>query len=240
MIARQVFWLYNLATLTTRRERGQADPAGQVAAEVRAILATGPAVLGINEAVGHDLPQVPGYRLVRDRSSESRANIAAYQRSDVAGLRARWHDLRQTWSRTQHAGQHPPRSFVSFRTGGCRTVVAHQAPKGTDNTVAAQEEGVVVLSGLLVTRPPGRPALVIMDANRRRGEAGPGPSSLADRVGGQVVGDRIDCAVVTGDADVEDVDYVSRVGAVRLRSDHPHALRFTLAADERWWRSPGE
>lgn len=240
MSVAQAFWLYNLATLTTRRARGQTDPEAQVTAELRAILATGPAVLGLNEAVGHELPQVPGYRLLRDRSTESRANIAAYQRSDLPLTRVRWHDLRATWSRTQHPGQHPPRSFVSFRTGRCRTVVAHQAPKGTDNTVAAQEEGIAVLTTLLDVEPVGRPALVLMDANRRRGETGPGPTALADRVGGQVVGDRIDCCVVTGDVAVEDVEYVAQVGEVRLRSDHPHALRLTLTADQRWWRAvPG-
>lgn len=243
-VVQQDYWLYNLATLTTRRERGQRRPVDQVAAEIRAILSTGPAVLGLNEAVGHALPHVRGYQQVRDRTTESRANIAAYVRRDVPLTNVRWHDLEETWSRTQHDGQHPPRSFVSFHAGGCKVAVAHQAPKGTDNTIAAQTEGITVLAEVLDTKTVGRPALVLMDANRRRRETGPGPAVLARRLGGRVVGDRIDCAVVAGDVRVVEHRYVRRIRVdgrtVRLRSDHPHALRFTFATDARWLRAPQE
>lgn len=203
------------------------DPA-QVEREIRALLRSRPNVLGLCETVGYDLPRVKGYRLVRDRSNESRANIAAYVRDDEA-FGYLWLDMRQTWSRTQHPGQHPPRSILVLLVDDVRLAVCHLPPKFTDNTLKGQWECIEVLSRALAR---GRVAVGIGDFNRRAVEPGPSPRVLARRLGGVVATkNRIDTAVVR-DAVVKKARYVTRVRAglrwLRLRSDHKHALRLTL------------
>lgn len=226
---------YNLATLQTRREKGQSDPAKQVRREVAGLLSMKPAVLGLAEAVGHNLPAMEGYRLIRDRSVPGRANIAAYVRRTPAYdiTRHRWIDLKETWPRRQHPGAHDPRSFLSLWLGGVKVIVAHQAPRGSD-TWDAQLEGVNVLEDLMDTRVATRPVVTLADWNRRRGESGPGPSTVAARVGGKVIGRKIDAAVVTDVKKVSGVRYVHRAGGVALLSDHPHALTLTVHVASGW------
>ena len=210
--------------------------------EVKALLHDKPAVLGLSEAIGWNLPQVPGYRLTRNLGRPGRANIAAYVRTDlkVPQWRIRWHDMRQTWGRTEHDGEHPPRSWLEMYIEGVQVIVGHQPPKFTDNVELSQQEGINLLRTRMSpwTRPTwagvvgkkhelARPRVVLADFNRGPHEDGPGPKALAERIGGEVVGDRIDAAVVRNGKPVG-VCYVGQPAGVRLGSDHPEAFSFTL------------
>ena len=220
-------------------------PAWAARREIRALLHDRPAVLGLSEAVGWPLPQIDGYRLIRNLGRPGRANIAAYVRADLKAprWRMRWHDLRQTWSRTQHPGTHPPRSWLEMQVEGVQVIVGHQPPKFTDNVIASQQEGINLLRTRMGpwTRPTwkwvvgkkrelARPRVVLADFNRRAHEEGPGPTPLAERIGGEVVGARIDCAVVRNGKAAQ-VCYIGQPAGVRLMSDHPEALSFTLVVD---------
>lgn len=209
----------------------------QVRREIRALLVAEPLVLGLCEGVGYDLVEVPGYDLVRDRSTASRANIAAYVRRGKL-RNERWHDMHETWHRTEHPGVHEARSWLELRVGKTQVIVGHQPPKFTSNTEKAQAEGIAFLTGRMAPwtranwtkkgnkeRALGRPRVVLMDANRRPNEGGPGPTQLARQIDGQVVGTSIDLAVVRG-GKVSRVRYVKQPAGVLLRSDHPDALTF--------------
>lgn len=221
-------WFYNL-----RVGRNQ----DQVDREIHALLAKRPEVLGLCEAVGYDFPRVHGYRLIRDRSAESRANIAAYVRSDLTVRKERWLDLKQTWNRTDHPGKHPPRSILVMLVDGVQVLVVHVPPRGTSNVVPAQQECIDALTaamapwrGLKVWHQFAklRPRIAIGDFNRRAVESGPSPRTLADRIGGAVAnGRRIDTAVVRR-VDVDGVAYPHKVDGVVLESDHNHALCLNL------------
>jgi len=215
----------------------------QMAREVRALL-TGPrpAVLGLCEAVGYNLPGVDGWRVYRDTSSKSRANIAAYVKNSLEVHSVQWHDLTETWTRTQYPGTHEPRSILEFRAGPLQVLVAHQPPKGTDNTKAAQQEGIDKLTSRMApwTRADweGRseadkdeavaaPRVVLWDANRKPGESGPGPTSLAGRIDGAPVGSRIDGAVIRAAAALS-YAYPDQVDGCDLCSDHGCAFTFKM------------
>lgn len=213
----------------------------QVARELRALLAAKPLVLGLCEGVGYDLRAVAGYELVRDRSNKSRANVAAYV---AAGHlhNVRWFDMRETWKRTEHEGIHEPRSWIDLTVGDAQVLVGHQPPKFTNNVDKSQGEGIDFLTRRMApwTRETWsrrsakgqkvallRPRVVLMDANRRHNETGPGPAELARRIDGWVVGRAIDLAVVRR-ALATDIEYVTHPNGVVLKSDHPHALTFKL------------
>lgn len=214
----------------------------QVARELRALLTDRPVLLGVCEATGYLLPRFRGYTLLRDTSRPSRANVAAWVREDLY-RHHRWHDLTETWTRTEHPGTHEPRSWLEVSTGrgavGMQTLVGHQPPKGTDNTQAAQAEGIALLERRMTPwRNPGwtgnsslarlRTRLVLMDANRRTGEPGPGPDTLAAAIGGRVVGQGIDCAVVRN-GNPGAARYVRAAAGVTLGSDHERAFTFLVA-----------
>jgi hypothetical protein len=221
----------------------------QVNAEVKALLNVGedkdkrPAFLALCEAVGYDLPTPTGFHLVRDRSTPSRANIAAYVRNDLWGGAVKWFDLKHTWTRTNPgaSGQHEPRSYVRFRVGTMPVFVVHQPPKQVDNAKAAQQEGIDLL--VREMKPDSdasqdnrdRPRFAVGDFNRRKGEEGPGPDMLAGRISGKNECNKIDTVVRRGQGKVEDVTYPVKVGGVVLKSDHGHALRFVVSVPEKWW-----
>lgn len=218
------------------------DPA-QVNKEVNAILDARPALFAVCEAVGYDLPNRNGYTKVRDRSTKSRANVAAYVETSAFGGDIAWHDLTETWSRTNPGatGQHEPRSFPTFKVGAMQAVVHHQPPKQCDNAQAAQQEGIDALAAVMTPKPDAsahqkkRPRLVVADFNLRKNEPGPGPTMLATDIDGAVAGSKIDAAVYRGECVISDVGYPSKFNGVALKSDHGHALRFTLAADADYW-----
>ena len=222
---------FSLAFYNIRVSR---DPA-QVEKELRAILTTWkPGVLGLCEATGYSLPGVEGWVKIRDTTTKSRANVAAYVKTSLDLADIQWHDLKETWSRAQHPGTHEPRSILEFRAGPLQVLVAHQPPKGTDNTQDAQAEGISKLEARLApwtrddwdSKPDDDQAkakektrLVLWDANRWPGESGPGPDQLAQKIGGGVVGSKIDGAVKRK-ATVANVKYQDEAGGCPLKSDH--------------------
>lgn len=222
------YQLYNL-----RVGRAQS----RIRLEIRALLSWNPLVLGLPEAIGYDLENLPGYSLVRDRSNPSRANIAVYVREGHLES-VKWHDMKERWLRTEHPGWHDARSWVELRVDADQVIVGHQPPKGTNNTFDAQMEGINFLTDRMApwtrtdwpdrnseskVRAKERQRIVLADFNRRAGEPGPGPTLLANRIRGGVTGARID-ATVDRQIDVTSHKYVSRVGNVILRSDHKAAL----------------
>lgn len=245
-------WFYNV---------GPGRDEGQVEREVRAMLAfrerpTDPAVaeLRLVEAIGyHPLPTVPGYELIFDRSTEARANVATYVRSDLASDH-RWLDLKGTWPKTDHPGTHAPRSFLNTRVGRCAGVTAHQPPPFTRVELPQlHREGQDALGQLLDPRRResfralarsdqdqalSRPRWVAYDANADRNDADPSPKTLARAIGGQLVGSRIDCVVLRGDVECREFEYLPEVrhdgDLVRFLTDHNHALRYVLRVEERW------
>jgi hypothetical protein len=223
---------------------------GVVAKEIRALLGSGPHVLGLCEATGYNLPGVDGYKLIRDTSTKSRANIAAYVRTDTKTSEKKWHDLKETWTRTQHPGTHEPRSWLEFRLEGCQVIVGHQPPKGTDNVKQSQQEGIDLLTGRMAPwlrddwddKPQDEkddakacPRISLADFNRRSDETGPGPAQLASNVDGHCMGAQIDLAVCRGkDCQTKDVCYVTAPQGVKLKGDHDDALVVKLTVKDRW------
>lgn len=220
--------------------------AKQVAREIRALLAARPQVLGLCETVGYVLPEIPGYTLLRNRKDASHANIAAYVRGHPTNVH--WIPQFETWGRTERPGEHEPRVILEFRTGGIQVLVAHQPPKGTDNVIRSQQEGIDTMVrrmgpwtriGWKMWEPTLRrlallrPRFVIMDANRGPNEEGPGPKQLAEKINGEIVGFRIDLGVVRG-GEVSKPRYFEEVGEVKLHSDHKHAFEFHLSVPDRW------
>lgn len=246
-------WFYNL---------GPGRDEQQVEREIRAMLAYRerpkdplPAELRLVEVVGyHPLPEVRGYRLFADRSTEARRNVATYIREDLARGRDQWVDLRGQWPKTDHPGTHAPRAFQRTRVGRCVGVTAHQPPPFTRRELPKlQREGQGVLTELLdprrreswptATRTEravvlARPRWVAYDANAKRGDPDPSPSTLADAIDGRLVGSRIDCVVLAGDVECREFDYPDRIRhdgeLVHLLTDHHHAFRYVLEVDERW------
>jgi len=84
----------------------------QVTKEIKALLRGKPGVLVLCETVGYDLPSVKGYVLLRDRSTESRANISVYIKKGWYSGKHQWHNQHQVWERTDHPGTHPARSYL--------------------------------------------------------------------------------------------------------------------------------
>jgi hypothetical protein len=219
------------------------DP-NRVDKEIRALLARRPAVLGLCETIGYDLPCPDDYRVIRDRSNKSRANIAAYVKQNLDLSDKKWHDLKETWSRTETTGTHEPRSILEFRAGRLMVWVAHQPPKGTDNTQAAQMEGIDKLTARMApwTREDwddrteadkaaakDQARVVLWDSNRGPNEDGPGPEMLCNRIDGESIGAQIDNAVGRGGSVKcgKDARYLHSVDGVEMKSDHYDAFLFT-------------
>lgn len=215
----------------------------QVTKELRALcdvdapLVDRPALLGLCETTGLNMPAIDGFKLVRDTSRQGRANISAYVRKDLFGGNVHWVDLQTTWSNTQKPGTHWPRSYVVFKVGQMQAVVYHAAPKNADTCKKAQQEGIDSITAQMQPPDPDqpRPRLALADWNRKKDEAGPGPSMLAGNIGGRVAGAKIDAGVWRGDATLDHVEYPTKVNGVTLKSDHGHAYRAQLHADAKWW-----
>lgn len=127
---------------------GPADRPFQIDRELRALAnllnpdpdRRRPKVLGVCEAVGKVLPDtLTPYRLIRDRSTPSRANIALYLLARLHVEAIRWHDLRETWPRTEHPGIHEPRSILRVEVEGWRVLVGHAPPIAPESGKARDE-----------------------------------------------------------------------------------------------------
>lgn len=114
-------WFYNIRVGRDGR---------QVQRELDAMMAApGTIAVMLCEAGGYVFGRRQGFELVRDRSSESRANVAAYVRRGHVRY-ARFVDLRATWRKTEHAGQHAPRSFLVLIIGWRATRPARKWKRG--------------------------------------------------------------------------------------------------------------
>lgn len=104
------------------------------------------------------LPGLPGMDKIRDTSTESRANVAAYVSRTLRfepGSET-WYDRKIEWERTEHdaadesTDNHPARSDLKFYADGHLWGGAHQPPRGIKSTHPphdwvtdeAQQEGV--------------------------------------------------------------------------------------------------
>lgn len=193
-------------------------------AEIKALLSLGLGFLGLCETVGYKLPKIKGYTLIRDTSSASRANVAAYVRTPLYGGKVVWHDLKETWLR-QHANtQHPPRAFFTVRLSvgdeRVRAMVGHFPPKQPHRPDPAQQarawdESKEAFAKVL--RNSKRPIFALADWN---GD----PGVVAAAVdGAHDTGAKIDGAVFR-DIKISDVGYPTHVGDLPLKTDHKHAF----------------
>lgn len=216
-------------------------PDGQVERELVAIARTWrPRRIVIIEAIGNQLPILAGYWLLWDRSRPGRENLAVYvaKRPGRRRPRVRYQDLEATWSNTERAGRHWPRSIMIV-AGVVQLVVWHAPPKGTDNTLPAQIEGVNALVPIVApwrrfgapdrTGPAWRvaklrPRVLAGDFNRTALEDGPGPGTLEREAGMKRAGLGIDLVLYRGGLSATGWHAVERAGDVELRSDHKHAL----------------
>lgn len=220
--------------------------------EIRAILNDAhPAVLGLCETINYpNLPGVEGYKKIRDRSKPGRDNLTAYVKSNLEVSNVQWWDLKEQWTRPKDPpNQHWPRSILEFDCDRLCVWVAHQPPKGTDNTHDAQMEGIDKLENRMAPwkkegyegtpedkeRAKNRARVLLWDANRKPEEDGPGPTMLSHRIGdpATVVGQKIDGAVYRGDEIVghNSKQYVGKYGGVDLKSDHGTAFQFWLCLE---------
>lgn len=214
-----IIYAYNLATGPERKLSSGAAQR-QVFSEVRALLSTRPYAVTLCEAINWTLLPSPGYVLLRDTSTPGRENVAAYVKSS-SYLGHRWVDLKETWPRTDHPGEHPARSILVIRLKSVQLIALHQPPRAAG--AAAMEEGLTAVERIL---KPGflksrfRPRIAIGDYNARCGERF-GPDKLSGRVA--------DChhidTAVTRNVRVSGVTYPTAVNGLKLSSDHNHVLR---------------
>lgn len=196
------------------------------------------AVLGIVEAIGNTLIDLPGFQKIRSTKNRSRLNIAAYVRDDLDISSISWIDLERTWPRTEGPGIHEARSILAMDVEDTQVIVGHQGPPNIPTAAWVQQEGIDELTTLMAPwkragwierqrkhqkAAKAKQRIALADWNRRKGEPGPGPDMLAQRIGGKVIGGRIDAAVVRN-VDVTMYGYPERVAGTRLLSDHGHAF----------------
>jgi hypothetical protein len=212
-------------------------------AELHAIASTGPKVIGLCETVGWgSLPNLVGYRKVRNRETAGRSNIAAYVRADLDfgdGDDVRWHDLNVTWARTEHPGQHDPRSLLELNIEGDQWLIGHHPPITRNNdTGPARDEHLDLLARRMApwTRPDWDERTADDKANARKRlrvllwDPNGAGQQLATRIGGWSEGSSIEGGVVRGGHFVKARKQGS-VGGVRMGSDHHGAFLATVVDD---------
>lgn len=217
--------------------------------ELDAMVDDKPVLLGLVETVGYAMPSLRGYNRLRDSSTSGRANVTVYVRKDHEVTRSTWHDMHQTWPRTEHPGQHPARAWLEVRINGAQFLFGHQPPKlpprsgGEPITRRCQQEGVDFLtertapwtregwarrSASQQRHAQTRPRIVLADWNRGPHEDGPGQKAYAEKLGGMVTGTRIDAMVSRG-VSVLSARYDSTFDGIHLGSDHTWgALRIEM------------
>lgn len=182
---------------------GPSRPRDEVYAEIRnfsqrtGLLRIKPRWICFVEASYGDLPDLPGYHKIRDRSKASRANVAVYVRkSRRRQFNHRWVDLDFTWPRIEHRGIHPPRSFPRISDGPLRGAVYHAPdPRAKDVEVGHSEGARAIVQEL--RRAEGNPLFIPADWNTSANDGVNGAAKVARELGGLVVGGpSVDHAVV--------------------------------------------
>lgn len=171
-----------------------------------------PKVLALCESLGYSLPVLPGYSLVHDRSTPSRANLALYVLAHLDRGPVRWLDLDETWPRTAHDGRHEPRSILYRQVGGVRVVVTH-APPAVPGAFLARSEWIRAMRYLM--REPTR-TLVLGDPNKLNARIGNTPGVRRAGTGTDAV---FACGMT-----LTSVNLTREVNGVPIRTDHRHAL----------------
>jgi hypothetical protein len=221
----------------------------QVVPEMRALAASDDAaIIGVVEAIGNDLPPLPG--MAHDvGSGPSRGNIAAYVSRKVLGrkkLRLRWHDMERTWPRTQGPGTHPSRSHASTKVGRVQVVIAHIPPRAA-GTEPARQESIDALVRILAPwtrhRWPllerahrrwrrNRPRILLIDANGAADEL----CRRADLT--PLGGKQTDTLLVGGHVWAVDARYLDSfrtpAGVVPFQGDHREVLRAVISVPDRY------
>lgn len=173
-----------------------------------------PKGIGLCEAIGYTLPTLDRYGPpIRDRSRPGRANLALYVGAWL-DVDHEWHDLDETWPRTEHPGTHPPRSILVAQVEDWRTIVGH-APPIAPHSGDAREEWLDAMVRLM--RTPG-PVLALTDPN------GLGPA-LVRRLGPETVAGGTHVEAVHGRRVILDnAQAVESLNGVPMLTDHRRAL----------------
>ncbi len=233
---RLTFRFYNLAPVG---ERGPKD-AELVERELRAIAnrpigrrrawwRRRPKMIGVCEAVGRDLPALPGYRIIRDRTTPARANLALYVLHWLPVDSIEWIDLERTWPRVLHPGVHPARSILVAAVRGWLVIVGHAPQAPSRRFTSAVNRGLAsariewTAAMVRMAHSAVGPVLVLTDPN------GLGPRirrALANlgRLGVGTGGTAVEAVHVVGAVLVEAHTPGSAFG-VPMLSDHRRYLR---------------
>lgn len=210
-------WFLNLGpgSSTTNRE---AD------ADINAILHTRPALaLGCESDKKGPLPPAPkDYVKIRDTSRPGRSNIFAYVHDPHGKMEWHWSDCTTEFPRAEHPnlGPHPARSILRFPFQGQQIVVAHKPPLWRGAGPARWEHDNRVRRMMNPDKNPDRAHLLFWDCNGVKGA-----QTLAHRVDGWLVGDRIDNAVVRK-VNVVEQGYREGVNGHQFATDHPWGAFF--------------
>lgn len=199
------------------------------------------------ETQGKRLEPIAGYHLLRDRSTEGRANVSAYVAVSENLDAWRYVDVKGSWwMRRQHKGRHPGRAFLVIWTVAEdgypeQDVVVHLPPAGRDTARAT----ALTWAAIIRVAAPWR--RMVNPARRRRahgvrrrilGDLNGSPSSPAVKRARRLcrmtqVGHRIDAALTRNwtrttaayDTIVPRVDPGGRIlrrdNGHRLGTDHP-------------------
>ena len=193
------------------------------------------------EGVGKGaLPILRGRDKVRGHRPPGRAGLWGYFDDDV---NPKWTDMEREFPRAihPHLGPHPARSIYRVNAWGAQFIDAHHPP-GWKGSGPARLEHRRALESMLnpwrrddwrrvwdtaEKRAMARERVRVLgwDSNMSLRVM----RAFAERVGGELVGDKIDCLVVRN-AYVVDWKYTKRVGNHTLHTDHRHGcLRARLS-----------
>lgn len=215
-------WFVNLGPSSTTPAEADAD--------ILALAETGADVVAGCESIGkHPLVEIPGMQRITNLGTPGRANLFAYVRGEATSIR--WTDCALRFPRNQHPnlGPHPARGILRFTYQKRLWVIGHQAPEWP-GAGPARQEYEAKLERLLApwtdvakwskrthesrVRASRRGRVLLWDCN-----GVPEAADLAKRVQGELVGNRVDNAIVRR-VGVVDKGYKRIVGGHRLSTDH--------------------
>jgi len=174
-----------------------------------------PKAIGLCEALDHRLPDLWRYgQPIRDVSRRSRENLALYVLARLDRGRVRWHDLAETWPRSNRPGTHEPRSILDVEVEDWRILVSH-APPVSVGTGPARREWLDAMVDVM--RGP-TPVLALTDPNGLGDE-------LIRRLGVKAVGGGTHIEAAHGRGIILTAVHASgRVNGVPMLTDHKRAL----------------